>query len=309
MANKMNETEILSGLYSGLQKLKRNGVKMKDIAAAAGWSPSVLSALYASVLPAFMSAVGNGYGFDDALDEALSTVNNLSRGRLLGSMYDLYKDVLDFSVKEEHLSDRPVEFISTLQSINRMSSARTNLIEGVYMSYSRSSSMPALKAEPYYFTDSPSGGFKAGRKSVHDSIREGIGIISKQNMLYVLFNAFQDPGFSLVSMYLQLPFLEDISYLKGIYLVPDYNNNPIARRIVLIRHSEEADMNLFGTMEARLIMPEEFTPQEKLISEYVCGKTDCIKMCSLPSPKLDLRDLKQEKDLLAREENIAKFNG
>ena len=301
----MGETEVLFEIYGKLQALKKNGVKMKDIATAAGWSPSVLSALYASVLPAFRTATDSGKDFDQALDNALATVNNLSRGRLLGTMHRLLQDINAFRPAESPSSGKEPEFISSLKAVNETSSAKTGLIEGLYMSYSCSSSMTALKAEPCYFTDSPSGGFRAGRKSVHDSIREGIGIISKQNMLYVLFNAFQEPGFSLVSMYLQLPFLEDISYLKGIYLVPDYNNNPIARRIVLIRHSEETDMDIFGTMEARLILPEEFSPQEKLISEYVCGKTDCIKMCSLPSPKLDLRDLKQEKDLLAREENMA----
>lgn len=297
----MDNTEILTEIYARLQELKRSGTRMKDIAAMAGWTPSVLSALYASVLPAFCSAIKEGKDFDHALDDALSTVNNLSRVKLTGSMKDLHDRLEDFRPYFASHNGNAPTFITTLKSAYETSSARTWHLEGTYMSYSCSSSMKALKAEPFYFTDAPSGGFVTGRKSVHDSIREGIGIISRQNTLYVLFNAFQEPGFSLVSMYLQLPFLEDISYLKGIYLVPDYNNNPIARRIVLIRQSDCVDMDEFRKKEACLIMPEDFTPQEQIISEYVCGKTDYIKMCALPSPKLDLRDLKQEKDLLEKE--------
>ena len=174
---------------------------------------------------------------------------------------------------------------------------------GRHLSYSCSSSMKALKAEPFYFTDSEAYGcFAVGRKSVHHSFREGIGIVRKQQMLYLVFNAFQDPNFSLVTVYLQLPFLEDIRFLKGIYLVPDYNMNPIARRIVLVKRSDTYLPEDFASMEARLILPDELTEEETLIYNYTCGKTDYIKMCTLPSPKLDLRDLQAEKKLPEKEE-------
>lgn len=42
--------------------------------------------------------------------------------------------------------------------------------------------------------------------------------------------------------------------------------------------------------------------EETLIYNYTCGETDYIKMCTLPSPKLDLRDLQAEKKLLEKEE-------
>ena len=49
----MKEKEQLIELYERLKHLKDEGVKMKDIAAKTGWAPSVLSALNATVLPAF----------------------------------------------------------------------------------------------------------------------------------------------------------------------------------------------------------------------------------------------------------------
>lgn len=110
--------------------------------------------------------------------------------------------------------------------------------------------------------------------------------------------AFQDPDFSLVSVYLQLPFLERIQYLRGLYLVPDYNQNPIARRIVLVKQAEHYNPEAFAQLEARLIPQNEFNTEEQLLYNYTCGDSDSIKMCTLPSPKLDLRDLQGEKDLL-----------
>ena len=102
-----------------------------------------------------------------------------------------------------------------------------------------------------------------------------------------------------MTVYLQLPFLEDIRFLKGIYLVPDYNMNPIARRIVLVKRSDTYLPEDFASMEARLILPDELTEEETLIYNYTCGETDYIKkMCTLPSPKLDLRDLQAEKKSL-----------
>lgn len=301
----MKEKELLIELHERLRQLKEEGVKMKDIASKTGWAPSVLSALNATVLPVFCSQLKKGKDVDEALTEALSCVNNLSRKKLLGSLADLHRDVMEFRPSREAQAFVVHPFLQTLKTATEASSARFNNLEGMYMSYSCSSSMKALKAEPYYFTDSEAYGcFAVGRKSVHNSLREGIGIIQKQQMLYLMFNAFQEPNISLVSVYLQLPFLESIRFLKGLYLVPDYNKNPIARRIVLMKRSDCYVPEEFAAMDARLIMPDEFTEEENLIFNYTCGETDYIKMCTLPSPKLDLRDLQAEKRLLEKEEEF-----
>ena len=42
----------------------------------------------------------------------------------------------------------------------------------------------------------------------------------------------------------------------------------------------------------------------KAIFDYTCELTDSLKMCTLPSPKLDLRDLQAEKTLLRKEAEL-----
>ncbi len=132
-------------------------------------------------------------------------------------------------------------------------------------------------------------------------MREGIGILQERQILYLLLNAFEEPAMSLVTVYLQLPFLEDIRLLRGLYLVPDYNKNPIARRIVLVKLDDAYRPDDFAELPARLIAPEGQSEEERLIFDYVCGAADSIKMSTLPSPKLDLRDLHAEKALLDHE--------
>ena len=58
---------------------------MKEIADRVDMAPSVLSALYSSVLPAYIDLLKTRTP-DDALDEALALVNNVSKKRLLNNV-------------------------------------------------------------------------------------------------------------------------------------------------------------------------------------------------------------------------------
>lgn len=298
----MTEQKQLTEIYERLGLLRREGVKMKDIATLVGVSPSVLSALYATVLPDFCTQVEEK-GFDTALDEALSKVNNLSRKRLFEMLGDLHARLQDLSDKTTASIPRKTHpFLNFLKDATAASAGKLGNLEGIYMSYSCSSSVRALKAEPFYFTLAEgSHSFAVGRKSIHGSVREGVGIIQEQQIIYLLFNAFQEPNMSLVTVYLQLPFLENIHYLRGLYLVPDYNKNPIARRIVLVKLSDEYSPEAFEQTRSGIIMQEQFTDEQARIFSYTCERSDYIKMCTLPSPKLDLRDLQAEKRLLQAE--------
>ena len=78
----MNE---LTEIYKRIEYLRNNGVKMKEIADRVDMAPSVLSALYSSVLPAYIDLLKTRTP-DEALDEALALVNNVSKKRLLNNV-------------------------------------------------------------------------------------------------------------------------------------------------------------------------------------------------------------------------------
>ena len=75
----------LTDIYKRIEYLRNNGVKMKEIADRVDMAPSVLSALYSSVLPAYIDLLKTRTP-DEALDEALALVNNVSKKRLLNNV-------------------------------------------------------------------------------------------------------------------------------------------------------------------------------------------------------------------------------
>lgn len=302
----MGEKEKLIEIYKQISRLKNDGVKMKDIADKLDLAPSVLSALYATILPAFCQLIKCN-NFDDAIEEALANVNNLSKKKLLNNLDSMFHKLTNYERTQPNEQREVHPFLQFIEKETFLSIEKSERFEGMYMSYSCSSSAKMLKAEPFYLTRSDkTKSFTAGRRCIHNSLREGIGIIKEQQILYLIFNAFQEPNISLVTIYLQLPFIEKATILKGLYLVLDYNKNPIARRIVLIKKSDHYSAEEFSKMEALLISQECFTEEEELLFNYTCEDSDSLKMCTLPSPKLDLRDLLFEKNLLGKEKEILK---
>ena len=83
--------------------------------------------------------------------------------------------------------------------------------------------------------------------------------------------------------------------LKGLYLCLDYNRNPIARRILFVKHSDSTDMDDFLALKGEII-PKEQIPDDLLpYYNYTCQPGDFIKTCTVPSPSLDTQDLEREK--------------
>ena len=102
----------------------------------------------------------------------------------------------------------------------------------------------------------------------------------------------------MVTIYLQLPHYEFPTMLKGLYLCLDYNHNPIARRIVLVKQSDSTDIRTFLEMESKLVPNADLTPYLEAYYNYTCREGDYIKTCTVPSPKLDETDLEREKKML-----------
>lgn len=81
--------EALKQVYERISFLRDNGIKMKDIAARTGFSPSVLSALYSTVIPEYEKNLQQGENQEETLDHALILVNNVSRKKLMASLPSL----------------------------------------------------------------------------------------------------------------------------------------------------------------------------------------------------------------------------
>ena len=287
----------LTEIYKRIEYLRNSGVKMKEIADRVDMAPSVLSALYSSVLPAYIDFLKTRTP-DDALDEALALVNNVSKKRLLNNVSSMKLLLLEMEPEQQSETDgNPLvklfgmEMKESIQDVYNYS--------GIYLSYSLSSSTDSLKIEPYMICASENSEYvKVGMINAYKSVHWGGGIISNHQNSYLMFNERDLPQFALVTIYLQLPHYEFPNMLKGLYLCLDYNHNPIARRIVLVKQSDSTDINEFLKMEGKLVSKGELTPELEVYYNYTCREGDYIKTCTVPSPKLDETDLEREKKML-----------
>lgn len=290
----MNE---LTEIYKRIEYLRNNGVKMKEIADWVDMAPSVLSALYSSVLPAYQELL-KSKSPENALDDALALVNNVSKKRLLGNLGELKERLFNIEPEQE-TSTTGNPFLQLLEKEMHTSVEEAYNYSGTYLSYSLSSSTDSLKIEPYLICASENNDYvKVGMINAYKSVHWGSGIISNHQNSYLMFNERELPQFAMVTIYLQLPHYEFPNMLKGLYLCLDYNHNPIARRIVLVKQSDSTDQQVFMEMESKLIPKTELTPEQEVFYNYTCQEGDYIKTCTVPSPKLDESDLEREKKML-----------
>lgn len=287
----------LTAIYQRIEYLRSKGVKMKEIADHIGMIPSVLSSLYTTVLPAYLEAVKTSDA-DEALDYALSQVNNISRRRLLPHT-DEIRHLLEEFEPESNTYQTGNPFGEALAEGARNSVREAGNYSGIYMSYSLSSSSDALKIEPILIATAENGEYiRIGRLSAYRSVQWGSGIINNQQTLYVAFSETTPPQLNLVTYYLQLPFREKPHLLRGLYMALDYNRNPIARRIVLIKQSDSTSTEEFLNMKSGMIPKEQLSPEQEIYYQYTCQNGDYIRMCTVPSPHLDESDLEREKKML-----------
>ena len=291
----MNE---LFEIYKRIEYLRNNGVKMKEIADHTQMAASVLSSLYSSVLPTFIGEVKKGIAEVEALDYALSQVNNVANKRLLGNLEDMKERLFELEPPQGG-EKRKSPFWDMMARESQVSAQEAYNYSGIYISYSLSSAADALKVEPYLITASENNEYvRVVHMSAYNTPHSGVGLFNNHTSSYILFNERESPELALFTIYLQLPMYDFPKMLKGLYLCLDYNRNPIARRILFVKHSDSTDMDDFLALKGEII-PKEQIPDDLLpYYNYTCQPGDFIKTCTVPSPSLDTQDLEREKKML-----------
>ena len=291
-------TDELLDIYKRIEHLRNQGVKMKEIADHTNMAASVLSSLYSSVLPTYMSSIKEGESEEQALDYALSQVNNLSKKRLLGNLQELKSQLFKLEPASCN-GQKQNPFIDMLTEEMQNAAQEVYNYSGIYISYSLSSASNALKVEPYLITSSEDNSYvKVMHMSSYNTTHSGIGLFNNHQTAYILFNEREMPQMALFTIYLQLPMYDFPHMLKGLYLCLDYNRNPIARRILFIKHSDSTSIDDFLALQGKLIPVEDLSEELLPYYNYTCQPGDFIKTCNVPSPQLNIKDLEREKKIL-----------
>lgn len=286
----------LQYLYNKIEYLRDNGVKMKEMADWVNLAPSVLSSLYTTVLPNYLNGLKTNPP-EVALDKALSIVNNISKKRLLSNIDEIIKRLNDIELSEpDGLKDNP--FAKQMMKEMNEAISKIDNFKGIYVSYSLSSSSDCLKMEPILIAPSEHH-VRVGRISAYGDTQWGFGIMPDPQNFQCMLNENKAPELTMVTIYLQIPFFNNPQQLRGLYIGLDYNRNPIARRIILIKVSESTDLDKFMAIERGIIDRSGFTSEQQCYYDYACQDGDYIKMCTVPSLKMDESDLIKEKRMLA----------
>ena len=169
-------------------------------------------------------------------------------------------------------SDRKANpFLEHLQEEILLSTTRVDNICGLYTSYSLSSSSDCLKMEPFIISLSENKEYiRIGRLNAYGEAQWGMGVTGDPQNFYCMFSENPSPQFTLVTIYLQIPFFRNPRQLRGLYIGLDYNRNPVARRILLIKKSDCTDTEEFLSMESGLIQKEDFTSEQQAYYDYTC---------------------------------------
>lgn len=292
--------EKISKVYSTIKQLRSSGIKMKEIAESTEITSSILSAMYSTVLPSFIEHIAKGATEEDALNEALVMVNNISKKRF----YDMIRimderlTMIDFrslnSGSEERLffGDIEREAISGLTQSQNYS--------GIYLSYSRSSYKDALKIEPYVIQNIQKGEIMPKVAFSNDMGQEywGVALFSPHQQGYIFINEQKNRRLGVRLIALQLPLFERPNVLKGLYMSQDYNHNPITRRIVLVKISDSTEIEEFNKLKARVVEFEGLNEEEAAYYDYTCCEGDFTCSLMYGSPVPNAEDLVKEKKML-----------
>ena len=290
----------LKTIYERIAYLRRKGMRMKDIAACVDLAPSVLSALYTTVMPAYLKNIDKGMGGAEALDEALVWVNNVSKKRLLASLRPMAATLSRLDVEPEGLPDAPLNpYAAALQRIMAAAVEPLRPYCGTYMSYSVSSGSHAMKVEPYMIAISAGGDYaEVTHNNAYGTTHRGLVMMNGLNHIYLAFNENRPPQLSLFSVCLKLPMHDRPPFLRGVYTCFDYNYNPIARRILFVKAGDGTSADDFAAMRGCLKERGELTEEEQRYYDYTCCAEDVVRMCNIPSPTMRPDDLAEEKRLL-----------
>ena len=274
-------------------------MKMKDIAEEMDVTSSVLSSLFSTVLPKYSQLIDAGKSCDEALEEALLLVNNVSKRKLLGCLDDAYSKSKEMLENTQISKGNTKTVWSDLEKEYIKNKSQATSYTGVYKAYSKSSYCDGLKVEHYMISYSKdANALVVYCQNMQGDTYTGVGVITTGQYGYLFLNEQNKLQITLKVVYLQLPMIEYPEQMKGLYMTHDFNQNPISRRIIFIRESNEVSLEDFSQRKSSVIPKDEIPDDLMPFYNYTCQKEDCIRSFSFSSPNNLEKDLILEKEFL-----------
>lgn len=280
-----------------LGKARQNGIQMKQLAEVINISPSVLSAFYRTVIPAFLDNITK-MKEAEGLEYSFSLANNISKNRFIPFLPNIIlalEQIIEDGIgKEDHDTGFYDNFINTLNN----SQISIQNIEGTYITYSISSGEMSMKCEPMSILRAKSGMIKVSRLNVHGIAEEGFGMIADHQSLTIMLNEAKYPKYYPLTMQINIPLCFNPKIYRGLYMTLDSSSHPIARRVIIEKVNDSGKPSALQGLKAETIQANAITQELQEYFNYLCEKGDKLRVSVVPEPTADIRDLRLEKKIL-----------
>lgn len=125
-------------IYDRISFLRQKGIKMKDMAEKAQVASSVFSALYSTVLPAYLKNIQEGMDNQAALDNALVWVNNVSKKKLLSTMNSIKEALMSMELPSIEIPDnKECSFLRTIRDNTQDACKKIHELSGIIFKLQR----------------------------------------------------------------------------------------------------------------------------------------------------------------------------
>jgi len=246
----------VNGFIEICKKLKQAGYKKKDIASVLDVPAPVLSSLLKTVLPS-ISQIDTSISTKEievVVSDAFLMVNNLSRTKIVKR---LPVDIVTLTNLLDNMDFKRHEKSSYLNFIRHQAEFSYNYIsqyfQGIYYFYYLSSDTDQLKAEPFMIkpniVEKIVDVYKGNEQS---SVRcFGIALLNNNHTINMQLAENHESPEEYMQILLSLPFIRQVEYLRGIFSNLNFARQPIARKVVLHKISDQSDYDFFNSLPVK----------------------------------------------------------
>lgn len=325
MKSFINDSERFLELVDKLVNIK--GYKKKEIAKELGLAFPAFSGLCNTVLPEVAKLRVRIVGMDDGkavnkavniaenkavnlevpaeitdnevylkVREAFGLVNNLSMSKITASV-----SVMNGKMEEMMSGSRKEYAKGDIFSVLRKQAEQSypyiaENIQGLWKCFYYSSNKEMVKGEPFLIrADKMNKTMEVYKGNRTNSISYyGTAYLSGSHTLTV---SMAERGLRVeesLLMYFSIPLVNEINMMRGTFLSLSYARQPIARRVVLKRVSDDCDFDAFDSIQSAY----SFSGEDRKIAEYLCSQGGIIRNIQIFNPSFDEDDLEKETDLL-----------
>lgn len=286
------------GFLEICHKLKQAEFKKKDIARVLEIPAPVLSSLLKTVLPSIAAINTNipGENIEAQISDAFLMVNNLSRTKIEKR---LPGDIAKLTSLLENKDFKRAEEPGYLSFLRKQSELSFNYISkyfaGTYYFYYLSSDTYQLKGDPFLikpnFADKIIEVYKGNAQS--SVIYFGIALLNNNHTITFQLVENHDSPEEYLQIIVTLPFVRKVDYLRGIFSSLNFARQPIARKMVIHKVSEQIDPDQFNQLPVKRFNSENAIDIPE-IERYLITEDAKIECFAVSKPTFNFSDLDNE---------------